>query len=66
MHVRTDINAGGLMDDVGQGIKNAGSYLAQLLTEADAQATQVANDAIYFSTSLADCMNTKIQARGSR
>lgn len=66
MHIRTDIHAGDIMDDVASGIKRTGNYLAQLVDEADSQATKLANDVMFFSTSLVDCLNTTIRSRRDR
>jgi hypothetical protein len=63
MQVRTNLCAGEFVDDVVNSLNRAGNYLAQVIKEADAQASQLTSDVIFVSSSLADCLNTSLRNR---
>lgn len=65
MRVQTDIKAGELLDDIARGVQQAGSYLSQLITQADQQASQLTNDVYTAGTSVFNCVNAALQKRDS-
>lgn len=65
MKVRTDLKAGDLMADITRMAQQAGNYLSQVITQADAQASQLTNDIYQTTTSLVSCMNESLQKNKS-
>lgn len=65
MKVKTDIRAGDVLDDIARGVERAGTYFSQLITQADAQASQLTSDIYLVSSSLVNCVNESIQKRNS-
>lgn len=65
MKVRTDLRAGEVLDDIARGVEKAGAYLSQLITQADAQASQLTGDIYSTTTALISCVNESLQKRNS-
>ena len=63
MKVETNLKAGDFLSQLSSGLEQVGSYISHVISEADAQATQLTGDLIYTSSAIVDCVNAKIQQR---